>query len=124
MAVSTDERNRILYLVESGKVTATQAAQLLDTLEVEREHTGASVQGRKRIVRVRVTNLASNRQKFNVTVPIGLINVGLRLGTRLVPQVSGSALEDLLRAIESGATGRLLDLQDLEEGERVEIFAE
>jgi hypothetical protein len=124
MAVSTDERNRILYLVESGKVTATQAAQLLDTLEVEREHTGASVLGRKRIVRVRVTNLASNRQKFNVTVPIGLINVGLRLGTRLVPQVSGSALEDLLRAIESGATGRLLDLQDLEEGERVEIFAE
>lgn len=124
MAVSTDERNRILYLVESGKVTATQAAQLLDTLEVEREHTGASVQGRKRIVRVRVTNLASNRQKFNVTVPIGLINVGLRLGTRLVPQVSGSALEDLLRAIENGATGRLLDLQDLEEGERVEIFAE
>jgi hypothetical protein len=124
MAVSTDERNRILYLVESGKVTATQAAQLLDTLEVEREHTGASIQGRKRIVRVRVTNLASNRQKFNVTVPIGLINVGLRLGTRLVPQVSGSALEDLLRAIESGATGRLLDLQDLEEGERVEIFAE
>src|SRR5258707_7644124 len=124
MAVSTDERNRILYLVESGKVTATQAAQLLDTLEVEREHTGASVQGRKRIVRVRVTNLASNRQKFNVTVPIGLINVGLRLGTRLVPQVSGSALEDLLRAIESGTTGRLLDLQDLEEGERVEIFAE
>jgi hypothetical protein len=124
MAVSTDERNRILYLVESGKVTATQAAQLLDTLEVEREHTGASVQGRKRIVRVRVTNLANNRQKFNVTVPIGLINVGLRLGTRLVPQVSGSALEDLLRAIENGATGRLLDLQDLEEGERVEIFAE
>ena len=124
MAVSTDERNRILYLVESGKVTATQAAQLLDTLEVEREQTGASVQGRKRIVRVRVTNLVSNRQKFNVTVPIGLINVGLRLGTRLVPQVSGSALEDLLRAIESGTTGRLLDLQDLEEGERVEIFAE
>ncbi len=109
---------------QSGKVTATQAAQLLDTLEVEREHTGASVHGRKRIVRVRVTNLASNRQKFNVTVPIGLINVGLRLGTRLVPQVSGSALEDLLRAIESGTTGRLLDLQDLEEGERVEIFAE
>ena len=42
----------------------------------------------------------------------------------LVPQVSGSALEDLLLAMASGATGRLLDLQDLEEGERVEIFAE
>ena len=122
MASSIDERNRVLYMVESGKVTATQAAQLLDTLDLERSR--SREQSRNRTARVRVTNLATNRQKVNVTIPVSLIQVGLRLGTRLVPQVSGSALEDLLRAIESGATGRLLDLQDLEEGERVEIFAE
>jgi len=122
MASSTDERNRVLYMVESGKVTAAQAAQLLDTLDLERSR--SREQSRNRTARVRVTNLATNRQKVNVTIPVSLIQVGLRLGTRLVPQVSGSALEDLLRAIEGGATGRLLDLQDLEEGERVEIFAE
>ncbi|MFL5592435.1 MAG: SHOCT-like domain-containing protein [Ktedonobacteraceae bacterium] len=122
MASSTDERNRVLYMVESGKVTAAQAAQLLDTLDLERER--SREQSRNRTARVRVTNLATNRQKVNVTIPVSLIQVGLRLGTRLAPQVSGSALEDLLRAIEGGATGRLLDLQDLEEGERVEIFAE
>jgi hypothetical protein len=122
MASSTDERNHILYMVETGKVTAAQAAQLLDSLEWEPER--SRERSRNRMARVRVTNLATNRQKVNVTIPVSLIQVGLRLGTRLVPQVSGSALEDLLRAIESGATGRLLDLQDLEEGERVEIFAE
>ena len=122
MASSTDERNRVLYMVESGKVTAAQAAQLLDTLDLERSH--SREKSRNRTARVRVTNLATNRQKVNVTIPVSLIQVGLRLGTRLAPQVSGSALEDLLRAIEGGATGRLLDLQDLEEGERVEIFAE
>ena len=122
MASSTDERNRVLYMVESGKVTAAQAAQLLDTLDLERSR--FREQSRNRTARVRVTNLATNRQKVNVTIPVSLIQVGLRLGTRLAPQVSGSALEDLLRAIEGGATGRLLDLQDLEEGERVEIFAE
>ena len=122
MASSTGERNHILYMVETGKVTAAQAAQLLDSLELEPEH--LRERSRNRTARVRVTNLATNRQKVNVTIPVSLIQVGLRLGTRLVPQVSGSALEDLLRAIESGATGRLLDLQDLEEGERVEIFAE
>lgn len=122
MASSTNERNHILYMVESGKVTAAQAAQLLDTLELEPERSRG--QSRNRTARVRVTNLATNRQKVNVTIPVSLIQVGLRLGTRLAPQVSGSALEDLLRAIEGGATGRLLDLQDLEEGERVEIFAE
>ena len=122
MASSIDERNRVLYMVESGKVTAAQAAQLLDTLDLERSRSHG--QSRNRTARVRVTNLATNRQKVNVTIPVSLIQVGLRLGTRLAPQVSGSALEDLLRAIEGGATGRLLDLQDLEEGERVEIFAE
>jgi hypothetical protein len=122
MASSTNERNHILYMIESGKVTAAQAAQLLDTLELEPER--SREQSRNRTARVRVTNLATNRQKVNVTIPVSLIQVGLRLGTRLAPQVSGSALEDLLRAIEGGATGRLLDLQDLEEGERVEIFAE
>ncbi len=122
MASSTDERNRVLYMVESGKVTAAQAAQLLDTLDLERSR--SREQSRNRTARVRVTNLATNRQKVNVTIPVSLIQVGLRLGTRLAPQVSGSALEDLLRAIEGGATGRLLDLQALEEGERVEIFAE
>ncbi|HAE82056.1 MAG TPA: hypothetical protein DCL75_03545 [Ktedonobacter sp.] len=122
MTSLTDERNRILRLVESGNVTAEEAIRLLDSIESKQEHT--DTRKHKRIARVRVTNLATNRQKANVTIPVSLIDVGLRLGTRLVPQIRGSALEDLLRAIESGTTGRLLDLQDLEEGERVEIFAE
>jgi len=122
MAASIDERNRILYMIETGKVTAAQAAQLLDMLALEQPHSDERSQ--KRMVRVRVTNLTNNRQKANVVIPVSLINVGLRLATRLAPQVSGSALEDLLRAIASGVTGRLLDLQDLEEGERVEIYTE
>ena len=122
MAASTGERNRILHLVEAGKVTAEEAARLLDTLDSQQDPINES--RRKRTVRVRVTNLANNRQKANVTVPVSLIDVGLRLATRLVPQIRGSALEDLLYAIENGTTGRLLDLQDLEEGERIEIYAE
>ncbi len=122
MASAVEERIQILRMLESGKVTVEQAAQLLDTLGPE---TGRrSAQQRQRTVRVRVTSMAASRQTINVTVPANLIRVGLRLATRLAPQVSGSALEDLLRAMESGAPGRLLDLQDLEEGERVEIFAE
>ncbi len=122
MAGLTDERNRILSMIESGQVTAAQGAQLLDALESEQERVNERV--RNRAVRVRVTNLTTNRHKVNVVLPVSLINVGLRLGTRLVPQISGSALEDLVRAIEGGSVGRLLDVQDLEMGERVEIFVE
>jgi hypothetical protein len=122
MTILNEERNRILELVESGQITASQAADLLDALSSERERPAERVRGR--LVRIRVTDLPSNRQKVNVTIPVSLINVGLRLGARLAPQLSGSALEDLLHAIESGATGRLLEWQDLEEGERIELFVE
>jgi SHOCT-like protein len=124
MAASIEERNRILDLVEAGKVSAAQAAQLLDTLALEHEQVNPLAPTSRRFMRVRVTSLPGNRQKFNVIIPAGLISLGLRLGTRLVPQLSGSALEDLVRASEGGASGRLLDLQDIEAGERVEIFAE
>jgi hypothetical protein len=48
----------------------------------------------------------------------------LRLGARLAPQLQGSALEDLIRSVERGTTGLLLEWQDLEEGERIEIIVE
>jgi hypothetical protein len=122
MAAPVEERNQILTLIEMGNLTAEQAAQMLDALAVEQVRPEGP--RKHHFVRVRVTDMAAHRQKVNVTVPIDLISVGLRLATRLAPQVRGSALEDLLRAMEGGTTGRLLDLQDLEEGERVEIFAE
>ncbi len=81
MSAFTDERNRILRMVETGQITAEQAAQLLDAMGSERERPRAD-RARSRTVRIRVTNSAA------------------------------------------GATGRLLDIQDLEAGERVEIFAE
>jgi hypothetical protein len=125
MSAFTDERNRILHMVETGQITAEQAAQLLDAMGSERERPRRD-RARSRTVRIRVTNSAANAQKINLTatLPVYLIEVSLRLGTRLIPQLSGSTLEDLLRSIEEGATGRLLDIQDLEAGERVEIFAE
>ena len=125
MGTFKDERNRILHMIQTGQMTADQAAQLLDALGEERERFTPK-RTNNRTMRIRVTNSAANRQKINLTatLPVYLIETSLRLGTRLIPQLSGSTLEDLLHSIEEGATGRLLDMQDLEAGERVEIFVE
>ncbi len=122
MSASRDERDRILNLIEEGRVTADQAAQLLDALDGESERPAE----RARVLRVRVTTLNSRQQRINMaaTLPLNLIRVSLRLGTQLLPQLSNTALEDLLRTIDSRAAGRLLDLQDLDTGERLEIFVE
>ena len=131
MTALIEERNRILRMVEAGEVTAGEAAQLLDALalaelEPERERSIERSRARSRTLRIRVSSLNPKHQKMQMTatMPVSLIRTSLRLGARLIPQLSNSALEDLLRSIEGGASGRLLDLQDLEEGQRVEIFAE
>jgi hypothetical protein len=115
------ERNHILQMVEAGQLSAAEAARLLDAIAGEPR---VPEKLRSRLVRIRVTNLQSGKQIASVTIPVGLVNVGLRLGARLAPQLHGSALEELLRSIEQGTTGRLLEWQDLEEGERVELFVE
>jgi polyhydroxyalkanoate synthesis regulator phasin len=124
MTTTTDERNRILNMVESGQITAAQAAQLLDALLSEHEQPGERV--RNRTVRIWMTDMATNRKKMNVTatMPINLVSMTLHLLTRMVPQLNDGTIQNVMHAIERGNTGRLLDLQDLEEGKRIEIFVE
>jgi hypothetical protein len=124
MTTSTDERNRILNMIESGQITAAQAAQLLDTLEPQHEQSGRQMENRT--VRIWMTDMSTNHRKMNMTatMPVYLVSMSLRLLARLVSQLNDSTIQNVIRAIERDTTGRLLDLQDLEEGKRLEIFVE
>jgi hypothetical protein len=122
-----EERDRILQMVEAGQVSALQASELLDVLEEDTEPPRErSRERRDRTLRVRVTSLRARQQKVYAiaALPISVIQAGMRLGGQMIPQLNNSALRDLLQAIETESSGRLLDLQDLERGERLEIFVE
>jgi hypothetical protein len=124
MATTTDERDRILHMIESGQITATQAAQLLDTQLPEYEQSSGQMENRT--VRIWMTDMTTNRRKMNMTatIPAYLVSTSLHLLARLVSQLNDSNIQNAIRAIERGNSGRLLDLQDLEEGKRLEIFVE
>lgn len=124
MVTSTEERNRILDMIEKGQITAAQAAQLLDTLVPESEQSEGQMQNRT--VRIWMTDMSTNRRNMNMTatMPIYLISTSLRLLARLVSQLNDGTIQNVIRALEKGTTGRLLDLQDLEEGKRLEIYVE
>lgn len=124
MVTSTEERNRILDMIEKGQITAAQAAQLLDTLVPESEQSERQMQNRT--VRIWMTDMSTNRRNMNMTatMPIYLISTSLRLLARLVSQLNDGTIQNVIRALEKGTTGRLLDLQDLEEGKRLEIYVE
>lgn len=130
MATSIDERNRILALVEAGQISASEAAQLLDALLVEQAPEAQQIHRTERMqnhtVRIWLTEAASRQQKVRMTatLPAPLIGASLRMLSRLLPQLNNTTIRQLIDTIERGSTGRLLDLQDLEEGKRLEIFIE
>ena len=124
MTTSTDERNRILSMVEAGHITAAQAAELLDTFVPVYEQSTSRMENRT--VRIWLTDMPNNRRKMNMTatLPVYLVGTSLRLLARLVSQPNNSTIQQVIHAVEKGTTGRLIDLQDLEEGKRLEIFVE
>ncbi len=124
---STEERMQILKMIEEGKITATEGAELLRALDQESQNPrneplkGASS---PRWFRVRVTDMRSGRNKVNVNIPMGLVNVGIKMGARFAPDMEGGEYEQIMTAIKSGQQGKVMDVTDDESGERVEIFVE
>jgi hypothetical protein len=124
---TTEERLQILRMIEEGKISAAEGADLLRALE--RNGGGKAVQPMKgasvpRWFRVRVTDLNTGRNKVNVNIPMGLVNVGIKMGARFAPNVEGLDYEAVSEAIRSGTHGKVVDITDDERGERVEIFVE
>jgi hypothetical protein len=46
------------------------------------------------------------------------------MGARFAPEMEGFDLAQLAEMVKSGATGKLVEVQDREDGELVEIFVE
>ena len=124
---STEERMQILKMIEEGKISASEGTELLRALE--REDSGKGNEPLKgasspRWFRVRITDTTTGKNKVNVNIPMGLVNVGMKMGARFAPEIEGMDLDEVTELIRSGAQGKVMDIIDSEEGERVEIFVE
>ncbi len=117
-----EERHKILQMVQEGKITADEAARLLDALRDQMEN--AQQRKRKpRWVRIRVTDMEAKRVRVNLTLPVGLVRAGLRVGGNIAG-MEGLDTGELEEMLNRGETGYILDMQDARDGERVEIFVE
>jgi hypothetical protein len=126
---TTDERMMILRMIESGKVSADEGAKLLSSVseggQVPSTRTlSVGGKGSPKWFRVRVTDTNSGKSKATVSLPIGLMDWGLRVGAQFAPEIEGVDLTELSEILLSGADGKIIDVFDDEDGEHVEIFIE
>jgi hypothetical protein len=129
-----EERMKILQMVQEGKITAEDAAGLLEALEEGGSEARAAGEvvtemsaglGRKpRWLRVRVTDTNSGKARVNIRLPMSMVSVGLKMGSRFAPEVEGLDMNMLAEAISSGEVGQIVDVVDDDDGEHVEVFLE
>ena len=77
---------------------------------------------RQRVLRVRITDVDTGRLKVGLTLPAGLVSVALRQGARLLPEAQSAF--DLVGAIERNGLSSPYVVDDVQNGERVEISLE
>ncbi|HET7011517.1 MAG TPA: hypothetical protein VFI11_12150 [Anaerolineales bacterium] len=121
---TSEERLKILKMVEEKKITPEEAARLLAALARGERRRQAAGDLESRWLRVRVTDVHSGKPSVNVTIPMRLVNVGLKVGARFIPDVEGIELGELANALRQGMSGKVMDVVDEEEGQRVEIYVE
>jgi hypothetical protein len=122
---TADERMRILRMIEEKQITAEEGARLLEALRASSSDAPQREEAAKaRWLRVRVTDRASGKLKVNVNIPVGLVDVGLKMGARFAPEMNGMDLSAIQAAIRGGMQGRIIEVEDEADNERVEVFVE
>ncbi len=126
---TVEERLKILKMIEDGKISPEEGAKLLSALRETRRGPGGvpavpRAPGGARWLRIRVTDVASGRSKASVQLPLAMVDAGLKIGARFVPEVDGVDMSSVMDALRAGVTGKIIDVVDDEDGEHVEIYIE
>lgn len=126
MTTTTEERLKILKMLEEGKITAEEASTLLRALGGKRRPASgaAGPGGSSRYLRIHVSDVASGKSKVNVTLPMGLVSAGMRIAGRFAPEFEGFDMQEIEELLASGVNGKIVEVTDEEDGEMVEIYIE
>jgi len=119
---TSEERLKILQMIQDGKISPEDGAKLLAALhEGSQRSRSVARQSDARYMRVRVTDSITGKTKVSVNLPMALVDAGMNIATSFVPEMG---VEEIANAIRTGLTGKIVDVIDEEDGEHVEIFIE
>jgi hypothetical protein len=119
---TAEERMKILDMVRDGKISPEEGARLLQALQAGAKK--ANHVRDPRSLKVRITDLRTGRTKVSVNIPMTLVQVGIKMGARFAPANANFDYNEVMDAIKSGATGKIVDVENHDESEHVEIWIE
>jgi hypothetical protein len=126
---SSEERIRILKMIQDGVISAEDGIRLLDSIDqsVKKESSGSQSEDTgklARFFRVRVTDTNSGKARVNVRLPVSVLSAGMKMGARFSTEIQGLDPNELMQFIREGTIGKIVDVFDEKDGEHVEVFLE
>ena len=73
---------------------------------------------------IEVTDTGRKRDRVRVNVPVGLVRAGLWMGSKFSSHIPSDMWEKMMDAIENDEIGTLVEVDDLDSGERVHIYVD
>lgn len=123
------EKMQILTMVKDGKISTEEGVRLLDALDNSGVDLNKSpnTASKAKWLKIRVFD-PEDATKVNVTLPISLISIGVKLAGRFSPEFKEAGLteddmEEIFTAIKNGETGKIVEV-DSEDGTKVEVVIE
>ena len=125
--VTSDERMKILKMIDDGKINAEEGSQLLSALSQRSDKPRKSAKRSlsAQMLRVRVTDMSTGKTKVNVNVPMKLVDAGLNIAAQFTPEMENAQMMEAVKeALAENMSGKIVDVIDEEDREHVEIFIE
>jgi len=138
----SDERMKILEMIQSGKITAPEGLELLKALDDADLKPGEAARSGMRFLRIRVST-GQNNTKVNVNIPLSLLKVVTKfadIGMKFIPEdarremtktgidLSDINFDELVELIDQGLVdGKLVDIDTEDEYSgrtKVEVYVE
>lgn len=123
------EKMQILTMVKDGKISTEEGVKLLDALDNSGNASTQTVNitNKAKWLKIRVFD-PEDATKVNVTLPISLINIGVKLAGKFSPEFKEAGLteedmEEIFAAIKNGEIGKIVEV-DSEDGTKVEVIIE
>jgi len=123
--MTSPEKMKILEMLQEGKINTEEAATLLDALEEDNGRETSSAPGK--VLKIKVSDKQSGAVKVNMGLPLGFA----RFLKDLIPaserariESQGVDLDAVFSNLDSGAKGKLVDVEDERDGHLIEIWIE
>ena len=114
------EQLQILHMVESGQVSVKDAIELMSS--TTKESSWPESADDQRWLRVRVTDLGTGNRKVSLNLPLGWMKWGLMLGSRFAPELEQVDVGGVMTDLDQYAAGRIVEVEDEENNQRVEVY--